>query len=157
MEKVTGSFGKDTASNQHFRANLPPLGHDTGLSPEDAETLSSILPGAVLFDSEFTFYIHASAIFRSNGLTQQETSFIRLALSVAPPDVDTSELWFSLIRGYIDLGYYEDAYSAIIATPYDSVYVSRLNLRYSLTITAGNGSAFPSWFIGCVRRALSNN
>ncbi|KAG0698850.1 nucleoporin Nup120/160-domain-containing protein [Suillus ampliporus] len=102
MEKVAGSFG-----------------HDSGLSLEDAETLASILP--VLFDSEFTFYIHASAIFRSNCLTQQEVSFIRLALSVAPQDVDTSELWFGLIRGYIDLGFYEDAYSAIIATPYDSV------------------------------------
>ncbi|KAG1739842.1 nucleoporin Nup120/160-domain-containing protein [Suillus paluster] len=104
MEKVAGSFG-----------------HDSGLSLEDAETLASILPGAVLFDSEFTFYIHASAIFKSNGLTQQEVSFIRLALSVAPRDVDTSELWFGLIRGYIDLGFYEDAYSAIIATLYDSV------------------------------------
>ncbi|KAG1847541.1 nucleoporin Nup120/160-domain-containing protein [Suillus subalutaceus] len=104
MEKVAGSFG-----------------HDSGLSLEDAETLASVLPGAVLFDSEFTFYIHASAIFRSSGLIQQEVSFIRLALSVAPQDVDTSELWFGLIRGYIDLGFYEDAYSAIIATPYDSV------------------------------------
>ncbi|KAG1836482.1 hypothetical protein C8R48DRAFT_680501 [Suillus tomentosus] len=104
MEKVAGSFG-----------------HDSGLSLEDAETLASVLPGAVLFDSEFTFYIHASAIFRSNGLVQQEVSFIRLALSVAPQDIDTTELWFGLIRGYIDLGFYEDAYSAIIATPYDSV------------------------------------
>jgi nuclear pore complex protein Nup160 len=104
MEKVAGSFG-----------------HDSGLSLEDAETLASVLPGAVLFDSEFTFCIHASAIFKSNGLIQQEVSFIRLALSVVPQDVDTSELWFGLIRGYIDLGFYEDAYSAIIATPYDSV------------------------------------
>lgn len=144
MEKVAGSFGDDTASIQCFCADLPPLGHDTGLSPEDAETLSSILPGAVLFDSEFTFYIHASAIFRSNGLTQQEVSFIRLALSIVPGDIDTSELWFSLIRGYIDLGYYEDAYSAIIATPYDSVYVPRLDFRYLLTIITGKGSVFPS-------------
>jgi nuclear pore complex protein Nup160 len=124
---------------------------------EDAETLASVLPGAVLFDSEFTFYIHASAIFRSNGLTQQEVSFIRLALSVAPQDVDTSELWFGLIRGYIDLGFYEDAYSAIIATPYDSVYVMSSNPRYSLTKAAGKGNAFPSWFIECVRKAQLNN
>jgi hypothetical protein len=126
MEKVAGSFGEGVASNQHFYADPSPLGDDTGLSPEDAETLSSILPGAVLFDSEFTFYIHASAIFRSNGLTEQEASFIRLALSVAPGDVDTSDLWFTLIRAYTDLGYYEDAYSTIIATPYDSVYVPGL-------------------------------
>ena len=111
----------------------------------------------MLFDSEFTFYIHASTIFRSSGLTEQEVSFVRLALSVTPRDVDTSELWFSLIRGYVDLGYYEDAYSAIIATPYDSVYVSKSNHWYSLTVTAGNENAFLSWFIGCVRRARLNN
>jgi nuclear pore complex protein Nup160 len=124
---------------------------------EDAETLASVLPGAVLFDSEFTFYIHASVIFRSNGLIQQEVSFIRLAHSVAPQDVDTSELWFGLIRGYIDLGFYEDAYSAIIATPYDSVYVISSNPRHSLTTAAGKGNAFPNWFIECVKKAQSNN
>ncbi|KAH7930039.1 hypothetical protein BV22DRAFT_1125203 [Leucogyrophana mollusca] len=104
MEKVAGSFGLDN-----------------GLSFEDAEALASVLPGGVLFDSEFTFYLNASLIFKSSALTQHEVSFAQLALSVAPPEADTEELWFNIIRGYIDLALYEDAYSSITTTPYDNL------------------------------------
>ncbi|KIL00449.1 hypothetical protein PAXRUDRAFT_821638 [Paxillus rubicundulus Ve08.2h10] len=104
MEKVAGNFGPDS-----------------GLSFEDAEALSSILPAKALYDSDFSFYLEASAIFRLGGLTQHEVSFLRLAISVAPPAADTVDLWYGLVRGYIDLSAWEEAYSSIIATPFDSV------------------------------------
>ncbi|KAG6329594.1 hypothetical protein ID866_9496 [Astraeus odoratus] len=104
MEKISGSFGPNS-----------------GLSFEDSETLSSVLPGKALYDSEFAFYLEASSIFRTNGLTQHEISFLRLALSVAPAQVDTADLWYGLIRGHIDLCFWDQAYAAIIATPFDSV------------------------------------
>ncbi|KAG6378387.1 hypothetical protein JVT61DRAFT_12642 [Boletus reticuloceps] len=104
LEKVAASFGPDS-----------------GLSFEDAEALSSILPAKALYDSDFSFYLEASAIFRSNGLTQQEVSFLRLALSVAPPEADTADMWHGLIRGYIELSSWEEAYSSIIAAPFDNV------------------------------------
>ncbi|KAF8845600.1 hypothetical protein BDN67DRAFT_993287 [Paxillus ammoniavirescens] len=104
MEKVAGKFGPDS-----------------GLSFEDAEALSSVLPAKALYDSDFSFYLEASAIFRSSGLTQHEVSFLRLAISVAPPAADTADLWYGLVRGYIDLSAWEEAYSSIIATPFDSV------------------------------------
>ncbi|KAL4082055.1 nucleoporin Nup120/160-domain-containing protein [Scleroderma yunnanense] len=104
LEKIAGSFGPDS-----------------GLSFEDAETLSSVLPGKALYDSEFTFYLEASSIFRASGLITHEVSFLRLALSVASTEADTADLWYGLIRGLIDLSYWEEAYSSIIATPFDSI------------------------------------
>ncbi|KAF9246881.1 nucleoporin Nup120/160-domain-containing protein [Melanogaster broomeanus] len=104
MEKVAGSFGPDS-----------------GLSFEDAEALSSVLPAKALYDSDFSFYLEASAIFRSSCLAHHEVYFLRLALSVAPPDADTADLWYGLIRGYIDLSSWEEAYSSIIATPFENV------------------------------------
>ncbi|KAG8218321.1 hypothetical protein J3R82DRAFT_3935 [Butyriboletus roseoflavus] len=104
MEKVAASFGPDS-----------------GLSFEDAEALSSVLPAKALYDSDFSFYLEASTIFRSSGLTQHEVSFLRLALSVAPPEAETADIWYGLIRGYIDLSSWKEAYSSIIAAPSDSV------------------------------------
>ncbi|KAI6004184.1 nucleoporin Nup120/160-domain-containing protein [Pisolithus albus] len=104
MEKVAGSFGPDS-----------------GLSFEDAETLSAVLPGKALHQSGFTFYLEASSIFREKGLTQHEVGFLQLALSVASPETNIPDLWYGLIRGYIDLGFWQEAYSAMIATPFDSV------------------------------------
>lgn len=97
------------------------LGPESGLSFEDAEALSSVLPAKALYDSDFSFYLEVSTIFRSNGLTQHEVSFLRLALSVAPPEADTADIWYALTRGYIELSSWENAYSSIIATPFDSV------------------------------------
>ncbi|KIJ70406.1 hypothetical protein HYDPIDRAFT_122186 [Hydnomerulius pinastri MD-312] len=104
MEKVAGNFGPDS-----------------GLSFEDAEALGAVLPAKALYDSEFSFYLEVSGTFRSAGLTQHEVSFLRLALSVAPPEADTADLWYGLVRGYIDLSSWQEAYSSIIATPFDSV------------------------------------
>lgn len=78
-----------------------------------------MLPGAILFDSEFSYYLHAAGLFKSVGLVYQETMFAQLALSVASQDVDTSALWLTVIRGYIDLALYDDAYAALLSTPYD--------------------------------------
>ncbi|KAI5981016.1 hypothetical protein EDD15DRAFT_2204738 [Pisolithus albus] len=61
----------------------------------------------------------ASSIFREKGLTQHEVGFLQLALSVASPETNIPDLWYGLIHGYIDLGFWEEAYSAMIATPFD--------------------------------------
>ncbi|EGO01552.1 hypothetical protein SERLA73DRAFT_158827 [Serpula lacrymans var. lacrymans S7.3] len=104
MEKMAGSFGDNS-----------------GLSFEDDESLAAVLPGAVLFDSEFTFYLHATSLFKSAALTYHEISFARLALATSPPHVDTAELWYTIIRGYTELGRFEDAYSSIVTTPHGSL------------------------------------
>ncbi|KAI5985403.1 nucleoporin Nup120/160-domain-containing protein [Pisolithus albus] len=75
------------------------------------ETLSAVLPGKALHQSGFT----------EKGLTQHEVGFLQLALSVASPETNIPDLWYGLIRGYIDLGFWEEAYSAMIATPFDGV------------------------------------
>ncbi|TFY82965.1 hypothetical protein EWM64_g1046 [Hericium alpestre] len=104
FENLAGSFGPHSA-----------------LSQEDAEALAAVLPGGHLSDSDFGFYMHVSALFKAAGLTDSEVRFARLALSVAPPDWDTTELWFTIIKGSIELGYYDDAYVALMTTPHDKL------------------------------------
>ncbi|KAI0951956.1 hypothetical protein AcW1_004182 [Taiwanofungus camphoratus] len=102
IESIAGSFGSDNA-----------------LSFEDREALAAVLPGTELFESEFDFYLHASSLFKAASSTSHETMFSQLSLAVAPPGIDTTSLWHGLIKGLTDLGLYEDAYAALISTPYD--------------------------------------
>ncbi|KAJ7638443.1 nucleoporin Nup120/160-domain-containing protein [Roridomyces roridus] len=102
MEKLAGAFGPDNA-----------------LASEDHEALSFVLPATDPFDSAFFFYLHVSKLFRMASLVQLEVQFAQLALSVAPPEADTGSLWNTVIKGYTDLGLYDDAYSSLISTPYE--------------------------------------
>jgi nuclear pore complex protein Nup160 len=53
--------------------------------------------------------------------------FSQLALSVAPPDTDTTGLWTNVIKGNIALGLFDDAYAALIVSPYEKLYVTCRN------------------------------
>jgi nuclear pore complex protein Nup160 len=97
-------------------------GTDHGLSFEDQDTLASVLPGAELFDSTFSFYLHASNIFKMSSLVYHEVLFAQLAIAAAPSE-DTSGLWSNVIKGYTDLAMYEDAYAYLMSTPYEKLYV----------------------------------
>ncbi|KAH9950096.1 nucleoporin Nup120/160-domain-containing protein [Amylocystis lapponica] len=102
MESLAGSFGPDSA-----------------LSTEDQQALAAVLPGAELFNSEFDFYLHAAGLFRTSSVTSHEVVFSQLALSVAPSGSDTASLWHGVIKSLTDLGLFEDAYTTLVATPYD--------------------------------------
>ncbi|KAF8076014.1 nucleoporin Nup120/160-domain-containing protein [Lyophyllum atratum] len=108
FEKLAGSF----ASN---------FGGDHVLSAEDQETLARILPATELLDSQYFFYIHASNLFKLSSWVHHEVFFAQLAISVAPPGADTSSLWATVINGLTDLGYYDDAYAALMSTPYEKL------------------------------------
>ncbi|KAF5393577.1 hypothetical protein D9757_000399 [Collybiopsis confluens] len=103
LEKLAGCFGPDNA-----------------LSREDCEALQSVLPSSQLFDSAFSFYLYIASLFKSNSYEQHEVLFTQLALSVAPPNSDTAPLWRTVVRGYINLGLFDDAYAAWISTPSDT-------------------------------------
>ncbi|GBE77402.1 hypothetical protein SCP_0102750 [Sparassis crispa] len=92
MEGVAVSFGRDSA-----------------LTTEDHEALAGVLPGAVFFQSVFDFYLHVAGLFKAVSVTSSEVVFSQLALSVAPPGVDSASLWHAVIRGLTDLELYEDA------------------------------------------------
>lgn len=106
-------------------------GYSTGpysaLSFEDADALAAVLPGGQLFDSMFGFYLHASSLFKSASFTDHDVHFARLAISNAPPDWDTNDLWSTTIRGTTDLGYWDEAYAALMATPHDMLFVIIMN------------------------------
>lgn len=94
---------------------------DADAEPDDQGALGGVLPGAENFRTEFDLYLHAAELFRDAGATAHEVSFAKLAISHAPTGGDTSALWQSLIRGLTDLGRHENAYMALVSTPYDKV------------------------------------
>lgn len=98
-------------------------GIDSGLSAEDHEALAGVLPGAETFYSDYAFYIHAASLFKSGSLVCHDVHFSQLALSVALPEAETMDLWYSVIKGYIDLTLYEDAYSSLMTCPHGKLYV----------------------------------
>jgi hypothetical protein len=103
---------------------LAPQGPDRALSNEDADALAAVLPNAELFASDFYHYVSMASFFAKAAETFYEVHFTQLAISVAPSDLDTSGLWYTAIKGNVDLAQYEDAYSVLITAPYDKLYVN---------------------------------
>lgn len=104
----------------HDRIELLSAGLNSGLSRDDREALEAVLPGG-FYDSAFHFYLHAASLFKAAGVTSYEVTFSQLALSVAPSGLNTSSLWYNVIRGLIDLGLYQDSYATLLACPYDKL------------------------------------
>ncbi|KAJ7590746.1 nucleoporin Nup120/160-domain-containing protein [Mycena floridula] len=104
FEKLAGSFGPDN-----------------GLSMQDSTALSRVLGAGRMIESSGEFYVHVASLFKGRAYVQHEVQFTQLAISVAPPGCDTSLLWQTVIKGYTDLGWYEEAYAAWVAAPYDSL------------------------------------
>ncbi|KAH9036608.1 nucleoporin Nup120/160-domain-containing protein [Lactarius pseudohatsudake] len=102
MDNLAGSFGPHSA-----------------LSFEDADALAAALPGGRIFDSTFGFYLHVSTLFKATSLIDHEIRFAQLALSNAPPDWNTTDLWNTVIKGATDLGYWDDAYAGLMSTPHE--------------------------------------
>ncbi|CDO74132.1 hypothetical protein BN946_scf185043.g182 [Trametes cinnabarina] len=102
METLAGSFGPQSA-----------------LSPDDQEALAVVLPGEKVFPMPFDFYLHVADLFKAALATYHDVFFTQLALSVAPPGIDTMALWHGVIKGLTDLGEYEDAYTALVSAPYE--------------------------------------
>ena len=89
------------------------------MSLEDGEALAAVLPDGELLHSDYHFYLHAATLFKCGSLVCHDVQFSQLAISVADPEADTTELWYSVIKGFTDLATYEDAYSALIACPHE--------------------------------------
>lgn len=133
-------------------------GSDNALSFEDREALAAVLPGTELFESEFDFYLHASSLFKAASSTSHETMFSQLSLAVAPPGIDTTSLWHGLIKGLTDLGLYEDAYAALISTPYDRLYVGIFHSVHRFNfVSVANVNVSPSSCIECATRTQSSD
>ena len=103
------------------RILTPYTGPDGALAPEDRDAFAAVLPNASLLGSDFAFYLHLRELFRAASATHHEVRASQLALSVAPPGDDTSELWRGVIKGLTELGAYDDAYAALAASPYDKL------------------------------------
>lgn len=106
-----------------IRLNYSLAGPYSAVAADDRTALLSVLPNREFFETPMQYYLHVAMLFKSHFLIHQEIHFTQLAISVATPDIDTSTMWQTVIRGYIDLAHYDDAYAAWVATPYESMYV----------------------------------
>lgn len=88
--------------------------------------MARVLPNGELFDDAYAFYLHAAMLFKYHSLTYQEVTFTQLAISSSPADVDTASLWSVVVKGYTDLGMYEDAYASWVASPHEHQSVTSL-------------------------------
>jgi hypothetical protein len=80
-----------------------------------------------------------------------------MALSVAPPDEDVSDVWNAFIDGYIDLNQFEDAYSALITAP-ASLRCVQLNLAcFSISISELNNHSKADRVLRLVYRMCEEN
>ena len=109
MDRLAGSFG-----------------HANALTAEDSAALASVLPSGLLFSTDFEFYAHTSGLFKAAQSVEYEVHFAKRAIAAAPLGFDTSGLWSDVIHGSIELGLWDDAYTALMATPYDKLYASRI-------------------------------
>ena len=88
---------------------------------EDRDAFAAVLPNASVLDSDFSFYLHLRELFKVALATHHEVRASQLAISVAPPGGDTSELWYRVVKGLTELGAFDDAYAALSASPYDNL------------------------------------
>jgi nuclear pore complex protein Nup160 len=83
------------------------------LCQEDQRALKSILN----LDSEFAYYKHVAFVVFKDSWIHYKVTFSQLAVSVAPPDEDTTDLWNAVIDGHIALAQYDEAYCALVSAP----------------------------------------
>lgn len=94
---------------------------------EDSNALGAVLPNVQPMENEYNFYLYATDLFR-NKYIQHEVRFSKLAIQVAPPDIDTTALWSAVVKGLIDLTLYEDAYATLMQTPSEKQCVSNKSM-----------------------------
>jgi hypothetical protein len=95
-------------------------GRDNALLLEDMQALKAM----VNVDSDFAFYKHVAFVIFKDTWTDWKVIFSQMALSVAPPNLEKTDLWNAVVDGNIDLGQYDEAYAALVAAPPDPSCVS---------------------------------
>ena len=121
LDGLAARFGKSSSTLFSPGTLTPGPGPDSALVLEDKNAFSAVLPNASLLDSDFSFYLHLRELFRTASVTHHEVRASQLALSVAPPGDDTSELWYRVVKGLTELGAFDDAYATLAASPYDKL------------------------------------
>jgi len=84
---------------------------------EDMQSLRIVLPGTVDHGAEHTYFTHLASLFEEAGWQDHVIKFTKLAIRAMPADLDSSELWYKIFRGYVSMGEFEDAYMSLVATP----------------------------------------
>ncbi|TFK43307.1 nucleoporin Nup120/160-domain-containing protein [Crucibulum laeve] len=119
LARIWLNVGRADDASQLLQKLAGAFGPHSALTAEDQESFALVLPATQLFDSEFSYYLWVTNEFRNRSLVHYEVAFAQLAISVAPSGVETSFLWHSVFKGYMDLGLFDDAYAALMAMPYD--------------------------------------
>ena len=84
------------------------------------QALVAVFPAAVDIDSMSGYYRHISTLFESLSLHSKVVSFCKLAIDNSAAE-DTKDMWFKVLRGYVELALYEEAYMALVETPFEDL------------------------------------
>lgn len=83
---------------------------------EDRDALQAVLDFSQA-GTLFSFYCHCAHLFKTKSLLYREIAFTQLALSAATEEASDPMMWSTIIKGYTDLGFFDDAYSIWTVTP----------------------------------------
>lgn len=79
--------------------------------------MAEILPFAEPFDL-FGYYQHVAEVFEELYLNEYLVKYAKLAINNNVSGQSSELLWEKLYLGYVALDLYEEAYTAVMATPY---------------------------------------
>ncbi|KAH8835198.1 hypothetical protein DL96DRAFT_1573284 [Flagelloscypha sp. PMI_526] len=117
-------LGRPDEASALFDSLTPNFGMDRSLTLDDHNALVAMLPAGI--DMPFTWNAFVAAKFRDAGFVAPQIPYIEAAIASAPENLDLADLWSAMIQGYIELGQYDDAVSALVRCPY--VYLKRENV-----------------------------
>lgn len=96
------------------------------LSEEDSAALRHVLPKISTNYDEYSYYKWVAIMFEEEGYLSEAVRFYALAIECGAPDIDVSDLWRKVITGYIELEMFEDAYMALVTSPYENMLVLQI-------------------------------
>lgn len=96
------------------------VGQGAILSGEDERALHFVTRSTGSLH-EHSYYKWVATMLEKVGYNPESVRFYKLAIELAPPEEETSELWRKVITGYTELNMFEDAYMALVTAPYESM------------------------------------
>lgn len=91
------------------------------LSEEDSAALRHVLPKISTDYDEHGYYKWVAIMFETEGYLSEAVKFYALAIECGHSGMDMSDMWRKVITGYIELEMFEDAYMALVTSPYENM------------------------------------
>ncbi|KAM0756678.1 hypothetical protein T439DRAFT_309129 [Meredithblackwellia eburnea MCA 4105] len=145
---------RDTEAEKAFAKAASAL-YTEGVRLDESSGMSHVLPLSVR-GSLGLYYRHVSSLFAEHGVHSSVVKFATLALDVLEDEDEIlrseatlKELWFKIFKSNAAMGKYEEAYVALMATPFADTKSKCLDLLVPLMCENGQVELLTKWsFVG---------